>query len=286
MASRADARASRARLERRNAQARALCRDVCELLNLPIDTAVTALASVLKFYKRRDAIERAREDEARERARASPELVVQAGVYLACKLEESVVSLADVAAATAATLDGEDATATLDERADVRLSEADARARAEGEALAGYAVAGRGGREEGDDAFAAATGALYYAYKDRILILEQEMLRAMEYELNTAQPHVYMFHIVHAIGGGRALACAASATLLDALFATAEPVGEEEAPTIAAAAVRRASVNLKCEKDLKSANGEMWYEILGFDAAAMDAVEERLREGSGSATWT
>ena len=148
MASRADGAVARA-LERRNAQARALCRDVCELLNLPIDTAVTALASVLKFYERRDAIERAREDEARERARASPELVVQAGVYLACKLEESVVSLADVAAATAATLDGEDATATLDERADVRLSEADARARAEGEALAGYAVAGRGGERRG-----------------------------------------------------------------------------------------------------------------------------------------
>ena len=128
----------------------------------------------------------------------------------------------------------------------------------------------------------AATGALYYAYKDRILVLEQEMLRAMEYELNTAQPHVHMFHIVHVIGGSRELACAASATLLDALFATAEPVGEEEAPTIAAAAVRRASVNLKCEKDLKSANGKMWYEILGFDAAAMDAVEERLREGSAT----
>jgi hypothetical protein len=26
----------------------------------------------------------------------------------------------------------------------------------------------------------------------------------------------------------------------------------------------------------------MWYEILGFDAAAMDAVEERLREGSAT----
>jgi hypothetical protein len=199
--------------------------------------------------------------------------------------------LADVVAATAATLDGEDGTVALDDRADVRLSEADARERAEGEILAGYAVVGRGAGDEGaeamnaardGDAMNAATGALYYAYKDRILVLEQEMLRAMEYELNTAQPHVYMFHIVHVIGGSRELACAASATLLDALFATAEPVGEEEAPTIAAAAVRRASVNLKCEKDLKSANGKMWYEILGFDAAAMDAVEERLREGSAT----
>ena len=284
-----------ARRARRNAQARALCRRACELLNLPIDTAVTALANVLKFYKRRDAIERASEDEARKRAKVSPELVVQAGIYLACKLEESVVRLADVVAATAATLDGEDGTVALDDRADVRLSETDARERAEGEMLAGYAVVGRGAGDEGaeamnaardGDAMNAATGALYYAYKDRILVLEQEMLRAMEYELNTAQPHVYMFHIVHVIGGSRELACAASATLLDALFATAEPVGEEEAPTIAAAAVRRASVNLKCEKDLKSANGKMWYEILGFDAAAMDAVEERLREGSGSATWT
>ena len=84
-----------ARRARRNAQARALCRRACELLNLPIDTAVTALANVLKFYKRRDAIERASEDEARKRAKVSPELVVQAGIYLACKLEESVVRLVE-----------------------------------------------------------------------------------------------------------------------------------------------------------------------------------------------
>ena len=49
--------------------------------------------------------------------------------------------------------------------------------------------------------------------------MEQRLLKAMEYELNVEQPHVFMFHIVEVIKGGEALACAASAVLLDALLA-------------------------------------------------------------------
>lgn len=91
-----------------------------------------------------------------------------------------------------------------------------------------------------------------------------------------------MFYIVYVIGGSRELVCAVSATLLDVFFATAEFVGEEEVLMIVVVVVCCVSVNLKCEKDLKFVNGKMWYEILGFDVAAMDAVEERLREGSAT----
>lgn len=92
-----------------------------------------------------------------------------------CKLEELVVWLADVVAATAATFDGEDGTVVLDDCVDVWLSEVDVREWVEGEMLVGYVVVGCGVGDEGvevmnavrdGDAMNAATGALYYAYKD------------------------------------------------------------------------------------------------------------------------
>ena len=45
------------RRRRRRAQARALCRSTCEMLNLPIDTSVAALALTATFYASHDARE-------------------------------------------------------------------------------------------------------------------------------------------------------------------------------------------------------------------------------------
>jgi hypothetical protein len=124
---------------------------------------------------------------------------------------------------------------------------------------------------------------LYYEYKDRILELEQEVLRAMEYDLNTEQPHKFMFHIVHTIGGGDELACAASAALLNMLFEVDGFATEADKPHLAAAAVHLASLVLKSEGVQTSPNGDgAWWEVLGFDFAVMEAIEARyLLQKSG-----
>ena len=157
-AGRVERRRRRAPRATQRAGARAVPATSCELLNLPIDTAVTALASVLKFYKRRDAIERAREDEAREaRARRRPSWSCRRAMYLACKLEESVVSAGgrrggDGGDARRRGRDG-DAGRTRGRAAERGGREG---TRAEGEALAGYAVVGRGAGDEGAEAMNAA----------------------------------------------------------------------------------------------------------------------------------
>ena len=110
--------------------------------------------------------------------------------------------------------------------------------------------------------------------------MEQRLLKAMEYELNVEQPHVFMFHIVEVIKGGEALACAASAVLLDALFA-ATASSLDDAATFAAVAVRVACVRLGCESEVKrSREDEPWWVVLGFDAARMDAIERDAFRGA------
>lgn len=264
------------RQRRRRAQARALCRSTCEMLNLPIDTSVSALALAATFYASHDAREAAEtleEGAARVRARASPEIIVAASVYLACKLEESIVRLADVVNATT-TLCGNGASSrgldvvVVDDRANATPDDKDVRDRREGARLAGYGDDDDGA---GDDVV---VGARYYAYKDATLDAERRVLKAMEYELNVEQPHVFMFHIVEVIGGGEALACAASAVLLDALFARDGVVGSDDAAVFAAVAVRVACARLGREGEVKrSRDDEPWWVVLGFDAERMDAIE-------------
>ena len=121
----------------------------------------------------------------------------------------------------------------VDDRANVRCDDESRRDRREGARLAGY------GEEDGaEDDDGVVVGAGYYAYKEATLAMEQRLLKAMEYELNVEQPHVFMFHIVEVIKGGEALACAASAVLLDALFARDGVVAPDDAATFAAVAVR------------------------------------------------
>ena len=74
-------------------------------------------------------------------------------------------------------------------------------------------MAGYGEEDGAEDDDGVVVGARYYAYKEATLAMEQRLLKAMEYELNVEQPHVFMFHIVEVIKGGEALACAASAVL-------------------------------------------------------------------------
>ena len=276
---------SSSRRRRRRADARALCRATCELLNLPLETSVTALTATMRFY--------ARKEKEREKAkgvdvdagvdRASPELVVPSAVYLACKLEESILRLADVVNATKRLCSrgvpecGYEKI-ELDRRAGVRLTEEEAKARGEAEELAGYAVTTEEEWESEE-----VVGTLYYEYKDRILELEQEVLRAMEYDLNTEQPHKFMFHIVHTIGGGDDLACAASAALLNMLFEVDGLATEADKPHLAAAAVHLASLVLKSEGVETPQNGDgAWWEVLGFDFAVMEAIEAQyLLQKSG-----
>ena len=261
----------------RECQARALCRGACELLNLPLDTSVTALTAVLRFYAARREREcengTSTNDTVVHHASVSPEIVVPSAIYLACKLEESVTRVADVVNTThlLVTTGAEDAglaKITLTSRANVRMKDEDARELAEGLELAGYDASAA------DDGVI--VGALYYEYKDRILELEQEVLQAMDYELNTEQPHKFMFHIVHAIGGGEALACAASAALLNMMFNTDDLLLTTDAPTLAAAAVHLSSIILKCEGELKTVDERKWYETLGFDFEKMAIVNERF----------
>lgn len=280
---------------RRRADARALCRATCELLNLPLETSVTALTATMRFYARKE-----KEEEARGGGggvpnakgvdvdvgvdRASPELVVPSAVYLACKLEESILRLADVVNAARRLCSrgvpecGYEKIELDGGRAGVRLTEEEAKARGEAEELAGYAVTTEEERESEE-----VVGTLYYEYKDRILELEQEVLRAMEYDLNTEQPHKFMFHIVHTIGGGDELACAASATLLNMLFEVDGFATEADKPHLAAAAVHLASLVLKSEGVKTSPDGDgAWWEVLGFDFAVMEAIEARyLLQKSG-----
>jgi hypothetical protein len=280
---------------RRRADARALCRATCELLNLPLETSVTALTATMRFYARKEKEEETRGggrgatnvnggvDVVVGVDRASPELVVPSAVYLACKLEESILRLADVVNAARRLCSrgvpecGYEKI-ELDGRAGVRLTEEEAKARGEAEELAGYAVTTEEERESEE-----VVGTLYYEYKDRILELEQEVLRAMEYDLNTEQPHKFMFHIVHTIGGGDELACAASAALLNMLFEVDGFATEADKPHLAAAAVHLASLVLKSEGVQTSPNGDgAWWEVLGFDFAVMEAIEARyLLQKSG-----
>ena len=261
----------------RERQARALCRGACELLNLPLDTTVTALTAALRFYAARREHECENGTSTNEavvhNALVSPEIVVPSAIYLACKLEESVTRVADVVNAThlLVTTGAEDAglaKITLTSRANVRMKDEDAREWAEGLELAGYDATAA------DDGVI--VGALYYEYKDRVLELEQEVLRAMDYELNTEQPHKFMFHIVHAIGGGQALACAGSAALLNLMFDTDDLLLTTDAPTLAAAAVHLSSIILKCEDELKRDGERKWYELLGFDFEKMAVVNARF----------
>lgn len=284
-----DSSPSSRRRGRRRADARALCRATCELLNLPLETSVTALTATMRFYARKEKEEEARGGVRNTEGvdigvdRASPELVVPSAVYLACKLEESILRLADVVNAARRLCSrgvpecGYEKI-ELDGRAGVRLTEEEAKARGEAEELAGYAVTTEEERESEE-----VVGTLYYEYKDRILELEQEVLRAMEYDLNTEQPHKFMFHIVHTIGGGDELACAASATLLNMLFEVDGFANEADKPHLAAAAVHLASLVLKSEGVQTSPNGDgAWWEVLGFDFAVMEAIEVRyLLQKSG-----
>jgi len=254
------------------------------MLNLPIDTSVAALALTATFYAShdaREAMETLEEGGTLARARATPELVVAAAVYLACKLEESIVRLADVVNATTTALGNGAAKrgydrVVVDDRANVRCDDESMRDRREGARLAGY------GEEDGaEDDDGVVVGARYYAYKEATLAMEQRLLKAMEYELNVEQPHVFMFHIVEVIKGGEALACAASAVLLDALFARDGVVGSDDAATFAAVAVRVACVRLGCEREVKrSREDEPWWVVLGFDAARMDAIERDAFRGA------
>tara|TARA_B100000674_G_scaffold497226_1_gene530146 strand:+ start:1024 stop:1794 length:771 start_codon:yes stop_codon:yes gene_type:complete len=254
------------------------------MLNLPIDTSVAALALTATFYAShdaREAMETLEEGGTLERARATPELVVTAAVYLACKLEESIVRLADVVNATTTALGNGAAKrgydrVVVDDRANVRCDDESMRDRREGARLAGY------GEEDGaEDDDGVVVGARYYAYKEATLAMEQRLLKAMEYELNVEQPHVFMFHIVEVIKGGEALACAASAVLLDALFGRDGVVAPDDAATFAAVAVRAACVRLGCESEVKrSREDEPWWVVLGFDAARMDAIERDAFRGA------
>ncbi len=142
-------------------------------------------------------------------------------------------------------------------------------------------MAGYGEEDGAEDDDGVVVGARYYAYKEATLAMEQRLLKAMEYELNVEQPHVFMFHIVEVIKGGEALACAASAVLLDALFARDGVVAPDDAATFAAVAVRVACVRLGCESEVKrSREDEPWWVVLGFDAARMDAIERDAFRGA------
>lgn len=273
---------TRAQREREK-QCRALARATCELLNVPVDAQCVALVGALKFYAALRARETTRgaceDDDAVHDGSHCPELVVASAIYLACKLEESATSAQDVVNAVVrmASRGCDDAglkRIALTTRANVRARGRDQVEFEEGMALAGYDDVGEDG---------VVVGALYYEYKDRILELEQEVLRAMDYELNTEQPHKYMFHIVHAIGGGEELANAASAALSNMMFDTEDLLLTTEAHTLAAAAVHLASIVLECESELKSDGAKKWYDVLGFDFEKMSDVNERFLAAVDSA---
>ncbi len=152
-------------------------------MNLPIDTSVAALALTATFYAShdaREAMETLEEGETRVRARASPELVVTAAVYLACKLEESIVRLADVVNATTTTLGNGAAKrgydrVVVDDRGNVRCDDESMRDRREGARLEGY-----GDEDCAEDDDGVVVGARYYAYKEATLAMETSLLKAME----------------------------------------------------------------------------------------------------------
>ena len=127
---------------------------------------VAALALTATFYAShdaREAMETLEEGGTLERARATPELVVAAAVYLACKLEESIVRLADVVNATTTALGNGAAKrgydrVVVDDRANVRCDDESMRDRREGARLAGY------GEEDGaedDDGVVVVSGRVF-----------------------------------------------------------------------------------------------------------------------------
>lgn len=141
--------------------------------------------------------------------------------------------------------------------------------RMRGERLAGYV----------EDEREAMSGWLYYEYKELVLELERDVLRAMNYELNVEKPHALALHLVRTIEGGKELVRSTLAALVDALFEIEGAMtGAVDLPTLTAAAVRYASKELKCEHELRrSKDGREWWDALGFDAAAMNDAEALLR---------
>lgn len=254
----------------RRAACRRRVRAACEALNLPLDACVVALACSERAHERwarEDDDARARGERVGEDGiERETDAVAAACVFLACKLEEAVIGMGDVAHACAR--EGAADAVARRERGVERARAMEERAR--GERLAGYV----------DDEPGVISGGLYYEYKDLVLELERDVLRAMNFELNVEKPHGLALHLVRTIDGGKELARSALAALVDTLFELEGAMtGAVELPTLAAAAVRYASKELKCEHELRrSKDGREWWDALGFDSAAMHDVEALVRQ--------
>ena len=113
----------------------------------------------------------------------------------------------------------------------------------------------------------------YYRTKDQVLELEQEVLRSVNYGLNTPQPHKYLLNMCHVAKASPAVAQLASVTLTDACFNTTLLL-RWTAPQLAGGALRVAAevvgVNLDCPRS--GSGGLHWWDALGLDAAALEEI--------------
>ena len=130
-------------------------------------------------------------------------------------------------------------------------------------------------------------GEAYYQAKDRVLELEQEVLRCIDYALNVPQPHKYLLNMCAAVRAPPRAAQFASVTLTDAAFHTTLLL-RYRAGEIAAAALRLSGMMHGLESrweaeyaDARRRGGDTgggggagggWWTAFGYDARVLDDI--------------
>ena len=123
-------------------------------------------------------------------------------------------------------------------------------------------------------------GEMYYRAKDRVLELEQEVLRSVGYRLDTPQPHKYLLNMCHVTNASPAVAQLASVTLLDACFETTLLLRRTAAELAAGALqVSAALIGVNLDRNVLRpgcAGGGganiRWFHALGVDPDAVEAT--------------
>lgn len=126
-----------------------------------------------------------------------------------------------------------------------------------------------------DQSWHALVGEQYYARKQQLIMDEQSLLRAIDFNIVVQHPHKYLLNFAQTIQASRDVTQLAVCLLNDSLSLTSFSISSS-APLLAVVSLHLASQVLNASDELPPGQSLAWWKALGISTAEVEAVSHAM----------